>query len=85
MNCPNCNSKIVSKAKFCAGCGYDVSSLNENFGLEKINNKMPFKIILASIIVVGILFLGINRFNESNELYTFRSNSNEYVGYMNVM
>ena len=83
MNCPNCNNKVVSKAKFCAGCGYDVSNLNENSGLGKIKNKMPFKMILASIIVVGILFLGINRFNESNELYTFRSNSNEYVGYMN--
>ena len=46
------------------------------------NEVIGIIMILASIIVVGILFLGINRFNESNELYTFRSNSNEYVGYI---
>ena len=83
MNCPNCNNKVVSKVKFCAGCGYDISSLDENSGLEKIKNKMPFKIILTSLVVVGILFLGINKFSQSNELYPFE-NSDEYVGYMNA-
>ena len=94
--CPNCGEKLEDDSKFCANCGNSVSdNINDKTIINKTSNKSISDIInpilerpkiLLLIIVVLILFIGINAiFNSSSNFssssdFSSSSSSNIFGG-----
>ena len=58
--CPNCNTKLLNKIKYCPECGTNVSTFMDNIKNEqntKHKREIPHKSILITIIIIIMFFL----------------------------
>lgn len=75
IECPECGQEISDKAKKCIHCGYE---------LQAEKNKKRFFLIIGTVILFAIIFLGMKLFGNRNINVEYFDNNKWDTSYDNI-